>query len=271
MNASTFAKSLLPPPVRERLRPLYRRLRSMSWPYYCSVCEKKVQQFVPLPAFYEDELRKHGSDLRIEDGETCNRNAYSCPLCGAADRDRLYALYLAKRIEPLGPSGFRLLDIAPAKPLSAHIRRKYPIAYRTADLFMEGVDDRVDVTRMDSYADGSFDAFICSHVLEHIPDDRKAMSELYRVLKPGGWGIAMVPISLKLKQIREDPTAQSVAERWRLFGQDDHVRVYTRDGFLARLREAGFRVLELGEDFFGKGTLSRCGITEISRLYVVEK
>ena len=55
------------------------------------------------------------------------------------------------------------------------------------------------------------------------------------------------------------------------FGQDDHVRVYTRDGFLARLREAGFRVLELGADFFGKETLSRCGITEISMLYVVEK
>lgn len=271
MNARIIAKTLLPRPVRKVMRPHYQRVRSFFSRFYCPVCEQKVPPFVPLPKFYREELVKHGSDLLTDECETCNTNAYSCFNCSAADRDRLYALYLAHRLGPSSSNTFRLLDIAPARSLSAHIRRKYPINYRTADLFMEGVDDRVDLTRMDCYANNSFGAFICSHVLEHVPDDRKAMSELFRVLKPGGWGIAMVPISRKLKEIREDLSAQTEAERWRLFGQGDHVRLYTRDGFIGRLREAGFRVLELGQDFFGRDEFVRHGITEISKLYVVEK
>jgi SAM-dependent methyltransferase len=271
MNATAFVKSLLPQSMRAVIRPHYQRMRLLFSRSYCPVCEQKVTPFVPLPSFYREELLKHGSDLLSDEAEMCNREAYSCPRCWAADRDRLYALYLERRLRPPLPNGFRLLDIAPTKSLSAHIRRKYPIVYRTADLHMEEVDDRVDLTRMDCYADGSFDAFICSHVLEHIMDDRKAMSELYRILKPGGWGIAMVPISRKLKQIREDPSAQTEAERWRLFGQGDHVRIYTRDGFLTRLGETGFRVIELGQDFFGRDQFVRHGITETSMLYIVEK
>ena len=97
------------------------------------------------------------------------------------------------------------------------------------------------------------------------------MSELYRILKPGGWGIAVVPINLRLTEIREDASKITEAERWQYFGQGDHVRVYTRSGFVNRLREAGFRVLELEGGFFGTRTLIRCGIPERSVLYVVEK
>lgn len=271
MNATAVAKSLLPRPVRQAIRPHYQRVRALFSGCYCPVCEQKVPPFAPLPTFYREQLLKHGSELLNDECETCNMNAYSCRICMAADRDRLYALYLARRLGPSPSNQFRMLDIAPARPLSAHIRRKYSIIYRTADLFMEGVDDRVDLTKMDCYSNDSFDAFICSHVLEHIPDDRKALSELFRVLKPGGWGIAMVPISKKLEQIREDPSAQTEADRWRLFGQGDHVRLYTRNGFLARLREAGFSVIELGQDFFGRDQFIRHGITETSMLYVVEK
>jgi SAM-dependent methyltransferase len=249
----------------------YRAWLARNWAFFCPVCEDKVAGFLPLPAFYREQFAKHGSDLRIEDGETCNYKGYSCPNCGASDRDRLYALYLDKRLAGTSLDGFRLLDIAPAEALSKHIRRKHRLLYRTADLYMAAVDDRVDITRMDCYPDAHFDAFICSHVLEHIPDDKAAMSELSRILKPGGWGIVMVPLSPSIRELREDPTITTEAERWKYFGQNDHVRYYTRDDFLQRLRSAGFKIFMLKSDFFGEEKFVQCGISRQSVLYVVEK
>jgi len=244
-----------------------------SWPCFCPTCENPVPAFAPLPKFYFRNLELNDSDLRIGDFETCNVNAYQCPHCGAADRDRLYALHLCSRIpvEPSRQANFRLLDIAPAPALSAFIRRKFRVRYRTADLFIKDVDDRVDITSMTAYEDGSFDAFICSHVLEHVDNDKKAMAELYRVLKPGGWGIAMAPINLALKTVREDPSKTTEEERWKYFGQGDHVRVYSRQGFVERLQQASFTVKQLGQSHFGRETMARCGLSPASILYIVEK
>jgi SAM-dependent methyltransferase len=144
-------------------------------------------------------------------------------------------------------------------------------SYRTADLFMDAADDRVDITDMKVYPDASVDFFICSHVLEHVADDRKALGELRRILKPGGRGILVVPIVLTIDEIDEDPSVTDPAERWRRFGQGDHVRLYSKSGFLARVREAGFDVHQLGREHFGGETFERHGITEQSVLYVVEK
>ena len=277
MNITIFAKTLVPQALRATLQDCRRRIKfylprnKSPGKYFCPVCEGNVKRFTPLPIFYWEELRKHNSDLRVEDFETINWSAYSCPHCGAADRDRLYALYLAETLGNEVPQSFRVLDIAPAAALSAHIRRKYRISYRTADLYMEGVDDRVDVTNMRCYGDNSFDAFICSHVLEHIPDDRKAMSELFRILKPGGWGITMVPIILIKDEILEDFTKTKESERWKYFGQGDHVRVYSRLGFLGRLGETGFLVRTLNMQHFGLDRLARHGISTRSALYISKK
>jgi ubiquinone/menaquinone biosynthesis C-methylase UbiE len=88
--------------------------------------------------------------------------------------------------------------------------------------------------------DRSFDAVLCNHVLEHVPDDRKALGEIFRVLKPGGWAILMVPLSSRA-ETDEDPTVVDPKERERRFGQDDHVRLYGQD-YQARLEAAGFHV-----------------------------
>src|SRR6266705_2659347 len=215
------------------------RLSGRSADFFCSACEQPVRQFAPLPDFYSRKLAEHGSDLRLEDFETCNFRSYQCPHCGATDRDRLYALYLPKRLPQRRSEQqkFSLLDVAPSSALSRHIRRKYGVRYRTADLYMKNVDDRVDVTAMSCYADGSFDAFICSHVLEHVEDDGKALRELRRVLKPGGWGIAMVPISLAISEVRESGAALTEEERWKQYGQGDHARLYSRAGFVSRLEQ----------------------------------
>jgi len=266
---SRLLYEFLPAPARSALVATLGR----AWKCFCPVCENPVAAFSPLPDFYFRELAEHGSGSRISDFETCNAQAYQCPHCGATDRDRLYALYLASRLSSAAVHGseLHLLDIAPGAALSAHIRRKYPVRYRTADRFMKNVDDRVDVTSMSCYADASFDAFICSHVLEHVEDDRKALAELWRILKPGGWGIAMVPINLAVKEIHEDPTKTTAAERWKYFGQGDHVRLYSREGFIRRLREAGFVVREFGRNHFGAEKMAPCGLSEASILYVAEK
>ena len=154
--------------------------------HVCPVCEVRGVDFYPLPMFYNRELFENQCIHPVFQAETINMEYYMCSNCGASDRDRLYALYFNKYLNNNPAGKFKVLDIAPAKALSSFLKRKPQLSIRTADLFMEGVDDVVDITDMNGYEEGVFDIFICSHVLEHIQDDLKAMKELYRVLRKGG-------------------------------------------------------------------------------------
>jgi ubiquinone/menaquinone biosynthesis C-methylase UbiE len=117
--------------------------------------------------------------------------------------DRLYAMYFDKVLAKTpGNVKLKLLDIAPSG-LEGFLRNAPAIEYRSADLYKEGVDDKVDITDMNIYENERFDIFVCSHVLEHVKEAKTAMKELYRVLKRGGWGIAMVPIALNLTETLE--------------------------------------------------------------------
>ena len=110
----------------------------------------------------------------------------------------------------------------------------------TCDLVPGRGDLAIDITRID-LPDSSFERVLCSHVLEHVPDDRQALAELHRVLAPGGIAIVNVPMDLRLERTDEDPTVTDPEERrWR-YWQEDHVRLYGRD-FRLRLEEAGFEV-----------------------------
>ena len=124
---------------------------------------------------------------------------------------------------------------------------------------------------MKIYKNNSIDMFLCTHVLEHVTDDLKAMKELYRILKTGGWGIIMVPILLSINRISENPSITSEHDRWRYFGQSDHVRMYSKKGFLQRLSKAGFKIEQLGIAYFGTDVFKRNGISPKSILYVVSK
>jgi N-acetylglucosaminyldiphosphoundecaprenol N-acetyl-beta-D-mannosaminyltransferase len=240
-------------------------------PLLCPVCGHRVRGFDALPRYFERQLRESGFPYSLDDSETLNWRQYTCRRCGASDRDRLMALFLRETF-PAGrsPAAFRLVDFAPSAPLAAALRRVEGLEYRSADLVMRGVDDRVDLAAL-PYADRSLDGFVCAHVLEHVPDDRAALRELFRVLKPGGWGLLLVPIVLAAREIDEDPRPLGAAERWRRFGQDDHVRLYSKPGFLDRVRSAGFRVDELGAAHFGEDSLRESGITPRSVLYVVRR
>lgn len=265
-------KKYIPLALKQRARALQTQAKLINARHHCPVCDARVISFLPLPEFFRENQERYGFPFADSDAETCNTGAYLCPSCEASDRDRLYAIYLSDHLKSL--SRGEIVDFGPSAPLSAFIRRLIEdrnIAYRTADLHTENADDRVDITDLRSYEDDRFDCFICSHVLEHVPDDRKALRELYRILKPGGKAILMVPIILSLDRIDEDPSVTDASERWRRFGQDDHIRLYSKSGFLERVREAGFRVHELGREFFGEEVFERAGISPQSVLYVVEK
>ena len=239
--------------------------------YYCPVCKARLSHFDPVPVWYLKNLDKHGYVHSIFATETLNVFDYECPACSATDRDRLYALYLGQKLPTLdGTKKYEFRDFGPHPALSEAIRSHPFLNYRSADLFKDGVSDKLDITNMPIYKDDSIDIFICSHVLEHVEDDRKAIAELYRILKPGGWGIVMVPIMLTLSEIHEGPSLTE-SERCKYFGQASHVRMYSKQGFVQRLEHSGFKVNQFGISYFGADIFEKCGIHHRSVLYVVEK
>ena len=236
----------------------------------CNVCGTSFRgKFIPLSDMYFQKTREAGYPYTADDAETINYREYECPVCHCSDRDRLYALYLESHLEK--NKKYKLLDIAPAQALREKLQKNSLIQYRSSDLFMEDVDDKIDLMDMNIYPDGSFNIFICSHVLEHVPDDIRAMRELYRVLSQDGFGIAMVPIVLPLKEIDEDIHVTDIKERWRRFGQGDHVRLYSKKGFVERLQKTGFKVTEITIKDFSLEDFILHGISPKSVIYIVAK
>ncbi|WP_108723984.1 class I SAM-dependent methyltransferase [Mycobacterium intracellulare] len=231
----------------------------------CNICGSRIR-FRGITQGRDRTLASHGFPYLLDDLETPTRSL--CPVCGSADRDRLYKLYIDRFLPHDGMD--RVLDIAPSAPLSVYLRSRAPRQYRTADLMMSGVDDVVDITDMPIYADNSFDFFICSHVLEHVPDDVRAVRELYRILAPGGRGIIMTPVAPE-GSFDEDPSITDEGERWRRFGQGDHVRLYDRSTLCSRIGKGGFEVSALDSHTLGDETFVRHAISPGSVLYVVHK
>jgi SAM-dependent methyltransferase len=124
---------------------------------------------------------------------------------------------------------------------------------------------------MPLYTDNSVDLFMCSHILEHEPDDRAAMREHFRILRPGGCGIVMVPLIEGLEETQEDPAVNTPVLRWKYHAQDDHLRLYGTRDLVSRLATAGFKVSALDRAHFGAQVFARAGIAANSVLYVVEK
>jgi SAM-dependent methyltransferase len=245
--------------------------RYLGSEYRCPICGVGLRAFKPIWRSYTRKVEQFGYIHRHAELETFNREAFSCPKCDASDRDRLMAIFLDGILPPLAKGGgIRLTDFAPSDPLSRKISRNPSIEYRAADSYRNDVQDRIDLTDI-NYPDESTDIFICSHMFEHIPDDRQAMRELYRILKPGGFGLVLVPLAVGVDDTHEDPTIVSDELRWRYFGMGDHVRHYGRRDFVKRLTAAGFVVDQLGIEYFGQETFRRAGIADNSVLYVVRK
>ena len=189
--------------------------------YYCPGCNKFWKSFKPIPQKWLKPLYACGWPFTLDDAETLNYKNYTCYGCGITDRDRLYILFFETFLKET--QKYNVIEFAPTPSLSRFFKKRPNITHRTSDLFMDSVDDNLDIQDLHLYKDNSFDIFICSHILEHVTDDIKAMKELYRILKPGGVGIVMVPIVKPVTETHEDPSLTDENLRMKYFGQGDHV------------------------------------------------
>ena len=192
-----------------------------------------------------------------------------CYYCGAVERHRLTWLYFTKMTDLFDGQSKKMLHIAPETVFEDLLTPKLKDGYLTADLYDPNVMFKMDITDI-QFEDESFDIIYCSHVLEHVPDDRKAMREFYRVLKADGWAILLVPITIE-KTI-EDFSVTDPQKRRELFGQEDHVRRYGLD-YKERLEEAGFYVEVISPtDFLSAENIELMGITRAAgKIYYCTK
>ncbi len=184
----------------------------------CPVCGKSSRRF-----------RSFGIELRTD---------AQCVHCGALERNRLLWVFITRKTDLFEGKPKRMLHIAPELCLEDKFRECLGANYLSADLSNPRAMIKMNIMDI-PYPDESFDVIYCSHVLEHVRDDRRAMRELCRVLKKDGWAIILVPITAD--KTFEDFSIVDPAERLKVFGQEDHVRRYGSD-YIDRLREAGFKV-----------------------------
>ena len=178
------------------------------------------------------------------------RNNVLSPSTLSLERHRLLWLYLQNETDFFSSESLtesnslvRVLHFAPEQCFLKRFRKLKNIDYTTTDLLSPIADVKADICDL-PFKDNSYDIILCNHVLEHIPDDTKAMQELYRVMKPGGMGVFQIPQDLERSETFEDNSITDQKERARIFGQYDHVRVYGRDYF-DKLRSIGFKVDEV--------------------------
>lgn len=228
----------------------------------CPFCGWRFREFLPggMDAAALKGARYVGGGRR--------RNVY-CPRCESSDRERHLYLCLTHRTNVFTAS-LSLLHVAPARSLQRMLMRRHDIRYLTADLNSPKVMVRMDITRI-ACSDASFDAILCSHVLEHVQNDKQALAELYRVLKPGGWAVLQAPIAPSLARTYEDASNITAEGRLATFGHSSHVRIYGAD-YSARIENAGFSVeLFNYAAAFGKEAASRYALIEDEQVYLCWK
>lgn len=204
-------------PLR-RVRDLVRAVAYRGKEKFCPVCETSSRRFAP--------------------GGSTPREDALCVHCGALERHRFFWLYVSRRTDLFDGKPKKMLHVAPESCFRSALQQRLGEGYITADLISPEAMVKMDITNI-NYPDQYFDVIYCSHVLEHVQDDRRAMREFYRTLKNNGWAILLAPITAD--KTFEDPTIVDPEDRLRVFGQEDHVRRYGPD-YVDRLRDAGFHV-----------------------------
>lgn len=187
---------------------------------YCPICLGSFSQFLAHGNFGRPDAR--------------------CPKCGAAERHRLVWLYFNEKTDLFDGRNKTMLHVAPELALGPLLKKRLGNGYLSADIFSPRAMVKMDITDI-QYPDQSFDVIFCSHVLEHVKEDMRAMREFARVLKDDGWAILAVPTG-GVDKIYEDWSITGEEDRLREFGHRTHVRRYSKAGFVERLETAGLSV-----------------------------
>lgn len=218
-TARTIARQVLPTHFYQNLARWWHYLGNIGLKHKCPICGKHVRAFLSFGLRPRPNAR--------------------CPFCSSLERHRSTWLFLRNRSH-LFYKALTLLHVAPAPALRRKLSRLPNVHYVTADLDPSRAMVSMDIQFI-PFQDGSFDCILCSHVLEHVTDDQRAMGEFFRILKPGGWAILQVPLDSRRDETYEDRNITSPDERERVFGQRDHVRIYGQD-YATRLANTGFIV-----------------------------
>ena len=216
----------------------------------CPVCQHSFRKFLPY-------------------GRKARENAL-CPNCLALERHRLMYLFLQRKTNFFS-SPLKVLHVAPEICFIDRFEQQPNLEYITADIESPLAKVKMDIHAI-PFPEASFDVVFCNHVMEHVADDAQAMREIYRVLKPGGWGIIQIPLFHPLpEKTFEDASITSPAAREKAFGQNDHVRLYGKD-YGSRLAAAGFQVDEnrYVEELPGN-EVERYALPEDEIIFYVEK
>ena len=208
---------------------------------YCPVCNTSFKKFKKFGLVPREDAR--------------------CVRCGSLERHRLVWLYFKNMTDLFDGRSKKMLHVAPEKAFRYRLKKRIGEGYLSADLFDPEAMIKMDITDI-QYPDSEFDVIYCSHVLEHVIDDKKAMREFYRVLKSNRWAILNVPITSEITF--EDASIVDPKERLKVFGQEDHVRRYGPD-YVERLRAAGFTVEIIKvSDLANSDEAVRMGLTQAS-------
>jgi SAM-dependent methyltransferase len=192
-----------------------------------------------------------------------------CPSCGLLERHRLLWLYLRKKTNFFSAK-LNVLHIGPEPFLEKAFKKLPNLDYLSCDLNASLAMQKIDITNI-PFADNIFDAVICYHVLEHILEDKKAIGEMFRILKPLAWAIIQSPVDQTREKTFEDPAITTPEQRLKYFYQKDHVRIYGRD-FKRRLEQPGFTVKV--EDFTNSldhRTITLYGLKKNEKIYHCSK
>ncbi len=233
MKAINSIKKLIPLQIKRGIKLWWHR----GDQFVCPLCQYAAKELLPI-----------GLDipiLREMAVAGAGRRLGGCLKCNSTDKERLVYLFLANKANIFSTKQVRILHIAPEKNLSQKLYETGFTQYVCGDLFTESYQYPTYVQPMNvlqlPFEKDWFDFVICNHVLEHVPEDRAAMRELSRVLKPGGQAIVQVPIAKKLAHTVEDASITTPQAREQAFGQFDHVRLYGMD-YADRLQQCGFTV-----------------------------
>jgi len=217
--------ALLPPFIRTRLK----KTRDFATRHIAPVAYRGTGRLCPVCETHSRRFARFGAEPR---GDAL------CVHCRSLERHRLLWLFVTRRTDLFDGRPKTMLHVAPEPCLEPRFRASLGDGYLTADLTDPRAMLKMDVTDI-AFPDESFDVIYCSHVLEHVADDRRALREFHRVLRRDGWAILLVPVCAE--RTFEDPSIVDPEERLRVFGQEDHVRNYGPD-YVDRLRDAGFKV-----------------------------
>lgn len=218
----------------------------------CPVCKKSFRKFL-----------SYGSNV-------AHRENVLCPYDLTLERHRLMWLYLQNKSDFFTKPNLKVMHIAPEQCFHKLFKNQKNLDYTTGDLVSPIADLHFDLHQI-PLEDNQYEIIFCNHVMEHVTDDLKCMQELYRIMKPGGWGILQVPIDTSRNTTYEDWSITTPEEREKHFWQYDHVRLYGTN-YPNRLEEAGFAVetIDYGKEISPE-LFERYRLPKGEMLYVVHK